>query len=246
MRLHHAVLPHPRRWLGWASLVIISYPRHWSEPLPDSGLGWATPDERRFSDTPCSDATNPYERAHHPTFCGASTQRSCLSYTVDDQHDVSRSNCVRRTRSRAVIMAGSTALRLNYRTTARNGFAAFAAPAPPPKVSFCSSPPPRTAGLGSTIPMDRQASPRLTPTLNPQLDYSLSTAPTVLQTTAPDNDISATAEHLSSNLLNYSHREWEPAQRADPLCDATRRYIQLGCPNAPSLSWRPLASTHAA
>ena len=51
-----------------------------------------------------------------------------------------------------------------------------------------------------------------------------------LHTTAPDPDIQAAAAHLSNTLLNYSHHDWEQAQREDPLCDATLRHIQLGCP----------------
>ena len=51
-----------------------------------------------------------------------------------------------------------------------------------------------------------------------------------LHPTAPDPDVRAAAAHLSNTLLNYSHSDWEQVQREDPLCDATRRYIQLGCP----------------
>ena len=31
--------------------------------------------------------------------------------------------------------------------------------------------------------------------------------------------------------MSYSHSDWDRAQRADPLCDAARRYIQLGLSN---------------
>ena len=48
--------------------------------------------------------------------------------------------------------------------------------------------------------------------------------------TAPDPEIQAAAAHLSNTLLNYSHHDWEQAQCEDPLCDATRRHYQLGCP----------------
>ena len=41
---------------------------------------------------------------------------------------------------------------------------------------------------------------------------------------------------LSNTLLSYSHRDWDQAQHADPLCNATRRYIQLGRPNPPPRS----------
>ena len=48
--------------------------------------------------------------------------------------------------------------------------------------------------------------------------------------TAPDHDVQAAATYHSKTLLNYSHSDWEQAQYGDPLCDATRRYIQLDCP----------------
>ena len=69
-------------------------------------------------------------------------------------------------------------------------------------------------------PTGRHASPRRTPSPNPQLDYSPRTAPPVRQTTASDNGDSIAAEHLSNTLLSYSHRDWEQAQHVDPyrLC----------------------------
>ena len=102
----------------------------------------------------------------------APTEESYLSYVIYDQHEASRSNCVRRTQSRTAILAGKIPLRSNNRAAVRSGFAASAAPAPPPKASFRSSPPSRPARLGSTIPLGRPASPRLTPTPNPQMDHS--------------------------------------------------------------------------
>ena len=62
MWLYHAILPHPRRWLRWANPIVSHQPRHWPGPLPDSGLGWATPDEGRLSDAPRSDATKTHDR----------------------------------------------------------------------------------------------------------------------------------------------------------------------------------------
>ena len=118
----------------------------------------------------------------------APTEEQCLSYAINDQNDTSRFNCAIRTRSYAAILAGNTALCPDCRTTARSGFAASAAPAPPPKVQFRSSPPPRSAHLGSTIPLGRHASPRPTPAPNPQLDHSQLAAPPVLQTNAPDHE----------------------------------------------------------
>ena len=57
-----------------------------------------------------------------------------------------------------------------------------------------------------------------------------------LLSTAPDPVIQAVAAQLSNTLLNCSHHDWERAQREDPLCDATRRHIQLGCPKHPLAS----------
>ena len=150
----------------------------------------------------------------------APTEEPRLSYAIYDQHDTSRSNCARHTQRQAVILA------------ACSGFATSAAPAPPSKAPFHSSPPTRSTFLGSAILLGRHASPHPTPAPVGPLTPA---APPVLQTTAaPGNDASAAAEHLSNTLLSYSHRDWEQAQRVDPLCDATRRYIQIGCPNPPS------------
>ena len=142
----------------------------------------------------------------------APTEEPCLSYATDDQHDASRAKCAKRTRSRTAILAGNTPLRPDYRTAANSGFAASAAPAPPPKASFRSSPPPRSAPLGSTIPLGRYAS------LNPKLASSkprvgplAPVAPPTLQITAPDNDASAAAEPFLNTLLSNSHCDWEQA-----------------------------------
>ena len=166
-----------------------------------------------------------------------STDEPCLSYVIDDQHEASWSNCARHTRNRTAISAGNTPLRPGYRIAARSGFAASAAPVPPPKASFCSSSPPRSARLGSTIPLARLTSPHLTPGSNSQMDNSPPAAPPVVQYPTPENDNHAAAEQFSNTLLSYSHRDWDQAQRADPLCDATKRYIKLGYPNPPPLSF---------
>ena len=62
------------------------------------------------------------------------------------------------------------------------------------------------------------------------------TAPPVSNHTTPEHDACAAAEQLSNTLLSYSHRDWDQAQRADLLCNATRRYIQLGGPDSPPRS----------
>ena len=132
----------------------------------------------------------------------------------------------RRTRSQIAILDGNAPSRPDYRTAAHSGFAASAASAPSP---LRTSPPPRSARLGSTTSTGRPASTSSTPTIpDLQSDSPSPTAP--LHPTVPNPDVQAAATHLSNTLLNYSHSDWEQAQREDPLCDATRRYIQRGCP----------------
>ena len=91
------------------------------------------------------------------------------------------------------------------------------------------SPPPRSARLGSTTFTRRLASTTSTPT-SPDLQSDSPPPTACLHPTAPDPDVQAAAAHLSNTLLNFSHSDCDQAQREDPLCDATRRYIQLGCP----------------
>ena len=80
------------------------------------------------------------------------------------------------------------------------------------KASFRSSPPPRPARLGSTIPLGRYASPRLKPaSSSPRVGPLAPVAPPVLQITAADNDASAAAEPILNTLLSYSHCDWEQA-----------------------------------
>ena len=141
------------------------------------------------------------------------------TYAISAHDDAPRST--RRTRSQTAILDGNAPSRPNYRTAAHSGFAASAASAPPP---LRTSPPPRSARLGSTTSTGRLGSTSSTPTpTDLQSDSPPPTAP--LHPTAPDPDVQAAAAHLSNTLLNYSHSDWEQAQREDPLCDATRRYI---------------------
>ena len=146
----------------------------------------------------------------------APTDVPCWPYATDDLHEASQSNCIRRTQSQMVILAGNTPLHPDYRAVDRSGFVVSADPAPPPKFSFCSSPPPRSARQGSTIPLSRPASPRLTPAPNSQMDHSPPAASPVLQYTIPDDVTSTAAEQLSNTLLSYSHRDWDIAQCSDP------------------------------
>ena len=141
----------------------------------------------------------------------APTEEPWLSYASDDQHDAPRSNCAKCTRNQTAILASNTPFCPDNRTAARSGFAASAAPAPPLKASFRSSLPPRSARLGSTIPLGRYASPRPKPvSSNPRVGPLKPVAPPVLPIIAPDNDASAAAGPLYT-LLSYSHCAWEKA-----------------------------------
>ena len=218
--------------------------------VPGVGLGGLTPSPCHAPDAILGGLTPPpyspvlgalpltiddfrtYRAPMPPTHMTARTRRpySILpeapftTYTISAHDDDPRST--RRTRSHTAILDGNAPSRPYYRTAAHSGFAASAASAPPP---LRTSPPPRSARLGSTTSTGRLAS--TSSTLAPpdlQSDSPLLSAP--LHPIAPVPDVQAAAAHLSNTLLNYSHDGWEQAQRKDPFCDATRRYIQLGCP----------------
>ena len=151
-------------------------------------------------------------------------QASYTTYAINPRDDAPRPT--RRTRSQTAILDGNTPSRPDYRTAAHSRFAASAAAAPAP---LRTSPPPRSARLGSTTSPGRRAPISSTP---PPADLQSAPPPlsAPMHSTAPDPDVQAAAAHLSNTLLNYNHSDWEQAQREDLLCDATRRYIQLGCP----------------
>ena len=148
-------------------------------------------------------------------------QAPCTTYAIDARDGAPRPT--RRTRSQTAILDGNTPLRPDYRTATHSGFAASAAEVSPP---LHTSPPPRSARLGSTTSPGRRAPISSTP---PPADLQSVPPPlsAPLHPTAPDPDVQVAAAHLSNTLLNYSHSDWKQAQRD---CDATRRYIQLGCP----------------
>ena len=218
-------------------------------PVPGVGLGGLTPSPCHAPDAALDGLTAPPDspvlgelpltlddfRSHRapmpPTHMTARPRRSSATlpqkpfttYAISALDDAPRPT--RRTRSQTAILDGNAPSRPDYRTAAHSGFAASAASAPPP---LRTSPPPRSARLGSTTSTGRPAlaSSTLAPTDLP----SEPPPPTVpLHPTVPDLYVQAAATHLSNTLLNYSHSDWEQAQR-DPLRDATRRYIQLGCP----------------
>ena len=150
-------------------------------------------------------------------------QTPFATYAISANHAPRPTRC---TRSQTATLDGNAPSRPDYRTAAHSGFAAPASSAPPP---LRTSPPPRSARLGSTTSTGRPAS--TSSTLAPpdlQTDPPPPTAP--LHPTVPDLEVQAAAAHFSNTLLNYSHSDWEQAQREDPLCDATRRYVQLSCP----------------
>ena len=123
------------------------------------------------------------------------------TYAISARDDAPR--FTRRTRSQTAILDGNASSRPDYRKAAHSGFAASAASAPPP---LCTSPPPRSARLGSTTSTGRLASTSSTPTPpSLQSDSPPLTAP--LHATAPDPDVQAAAAHLSNTLLNYSHSD---------------------------------------
>ena len=155
------------------------------------------------------------------------------TYAIDPRDDAPRPT--RRTRSQTATLDGNTPSRPDYRTAAHSGFAASAAAAPPP---LRTSPPPRSARLGSTTSQGRRTPISSTP---PPADLQSvpPSLPASLLPTAPDPNVQATAAHLSNTLLNYSHSDWEHAQREDPLC---RRHSPLPSarmpPTSPDLSMR--------
>ena len=156
--------------------------------------------------------------------CAPPPQAPSTTYAISARNDAPRPS--RRTRSQTAISAGHTPSRPDYRKASHSGFAAPAASAPPPSRT---SPPPRPDRLGYTKITNGRAPTRSSP---PSADLRSAPPPLTasLHPTAPDPDIQAAAAHLSNTLLNYSHHDWEQTQGADPLCNATRRHIQLGCP----------------
>ena len=196
-------------------------------PVPGVGLGGLTPSPRPAPDAVLGGLTPPpnspvlgglhltidnfrFHRAPMPpTHMPARSRRSSAifpkapftTYAISALGDAPRPT--RRTRSQTAILDGNAPSRPDYHTAAHSGFAASAAFAPPP---LRTSPPPRSARLGSTTSTGRPAS--TSSTLNPpdlQSDSPPSTAP--LHSTVPDLYLQAAAAHLSNTLLNYSHSD---------------------------------------
>ena len=155
-----------------------------------------------------------------------------LSYAINDHNEAPWSDCARHTRSRTAILTGNTPLRSDYRMADRSGFTASAAPSPALKATLRSSQLPRSAHLGSTIRLRCPTPPRVATAPNPHMDHPPPVAPPAQQDATLDGETGTIAEQqLYNTLLGYNHSDWDRAQRADPLCDAARRYMQLGRPN---------------
>ena len=164
-------------------------------------------------------------------------QAPSTTYAISARDDAPRPSP--RTRSQTAISAGHTPSRPDYRKAAHSGFAVPAASAPPPSRT---SPPPRPDRLGYIKITNGRVPTRSPP---PSADLRSTPPPPTasLHPTPPDPGIQAAAAYPSNIRLNYSHHDWEQAQREDPLCDATRRDIQLGCPQHSLASlWNHLSS----
>ena len=154
-------------------------------PVPGVGLGGLTPSPCHAPDAVLGGLTPPPDspvlgglpltiddfRTHRvpmpPTHMAARPRRPYATprrapfttYAISALDDAPRST--RRTRSQNAILGGNAPSRPDYRTAAHSGFAASAASAPPP---LCTSPPPRSARLGSTTSPGSLASTSSTPT----------------------------------------------------------------------------------
>ena len=149
-------------------------------PIPGVGWGGLTPSSHNNPGTGRNSFLSPVLGGLPLTKDDFWTHRApILSYAIDDQFETSRPNRAGRTRGRTATLTGNTPLRPDNRRAARSGFAASTAPAPPPKAPFRSSPPPRSARQGSTIPLGRPDSYHPSPAPNSQMDDPTPTAPSV-------------------------------------------------------------------
>ena len=185
---------------------------------PDAVLGGLTPPPDSpvlgglhltiyYFRTPCPDAVYAYDCPPLSPSRDPPPEAPFTTYAISALDDAPR--LTQHTRSQTAILDGNAPSLPDYRTAAHSEFAAPAASAPPP---LRTSPPPRSARLSSTTSTGRLASTSSTPTPpDLQSDPPPPTAP--LHPTAPDLDVQASAAHLSNTLLNYSHSDWEQAQR---------------------------------
>ena len=131
---------------------------------PDAALGGLTPspDSPVLSGLPLTlDDFRTHRAPMPPTHMTARPRRSSATlpqtpfatYAISAPDDAPRPT--RRTRSQTAILDGNTPSHPDYRTAAHSGFAASAASTSPP---LRTSPPPRSARLGSTTSTGRPAS----------------------------------------------------------------------------------------
>ena len=180
-------------------------------PVPGVGLGGLTPSPYHAPDAVLGGLTPPPDspvlgglpltlddfRTHRapmpPTHMTARPRRSSATlpqtlfatYAISAPDDAPRPT--RRTRSRTAILDGNAPSRPDYRTAAHSGLAASAASAPPP---LRTSPPPRSARLGSTTSTGRLASISSTPTPpDLQSDSPSPTAPLHTTHIKPNHDL---------------------------------------------------------
>ena len=128
----------------------------------------------------------PTHMTAHPRRSSATLpQTPFATYAISAPDDSPRST--RRTRSQTTILDGNAPSRPDYRTVAYSEFAASAVSTPPP---FRTSPPPRSARLGSTTCPGRLASTSSTPTPpDLQSDSPSPTAPLHTTHTKPNRDL---------------------------------------------------------
>ena len=182
-----------------------------TRPIPGVGLGGLTPSPYHAPDAVLGRLTPPPHspvlgglplmlddfRTHRtpmpPTHMTARPRRSSASlpqmpfatYAISAPDDAPRPT--RRTRSQTAILDGNAPSRPDYRTAAHSGFAASAAFAPPP---LRTSPPSRSARLGSTISTGRLTSISSTPTPpDLQSDSPPPTAPLHTTHMKPNRDL---------------------------------------------------------
>ena len=143
-------MPMTRSWVGWSPRRISQFWVGWLlTGYPVLGGLPLTSDDFRTHRAPIpSPSATIRPRRPRATF----PQAPYTTYAINARDDAPRPT--RRTRSQTAILDGNAPSRSDYRTVAHSGFAASAAAASPP---LRTSPPPRSARLGSTTSPGRRA-----------------------------------------------------------------------------------------
>ena len=140
-----------------------------------------------------------------------------------------RRPCTRRTRSRTVILDGNAPSCPDYRTAAHSGFAASAASAPPP---LRTSPPLRSARLGSATSTGRLASTSSTPTPpDLQSDSPPPTAPLHTMHTKPNRDLGWQCPIVFG--LSHGRPQW--IRRVRRFCASSAPHVAASAIGPPRL-----------